>query len=162
MPSTKLDLYLTQPKLLSILGEQKFLEGVEARQPSLDEAGAILAKARSQSSLVEEPTSGDLLEAWPSLEIPEKRRLLHGFLDRVVVRRANTRGRPTPAISERAQIVMRGNVVVWRTRDEDDQRSPALSRRSGRARPPGWSRGTRTGRSSVSLGPSSGPGVCVR
>jgi hypothetical protein len=81
---------------------------------------------------------------------------------RLVVRRANARGRQAPAISERAQIVMRGNVLLWPTPDEDDQRSPALSRGSGRARPPGWSRGTRTGRSSVSLGPSSGPGVCVR
>jgi hypothetical protein len=95
MPSTKLDLYLTQPKPLSILGEQKFLEGVEARQPSLDEAGAILAKARSQSSLVEEPTSGGLLEAWPSLEIPEKRRLLHGFLDHV-----SSFAAPTPAAAK--------------------------------------------------------------
>jgi hypothetical protein len=59
----ELDLFVNNPKLLSILGEQKFLEGVEVRQRALDEARIELAKAGSQSALAEELGDGDLVRA---------------------------------------------------------------------------------------------------
>ncbi len=52
------------------------------------------------------------MDAWPQLTIQEKRRLLHGLLDRVVPRRAGARGNAAPKVTERTQIVLRGNVLL--------------------------------------------------
>ena len=104
----ELDLFVNNPKLLSMLGEQKFLDGVEMRQRALDEARASLSETRAQSSLVEELGDGDLLAAWPTLTIPERRRLMHGLLEQVVVTRATGRGRNAEPIAERTTIVVRG------------------------------------------------------
>jgi hypothetical protein len=108
----ELDLFVTNPKLLSLLGEQRFVEGVEARQLALDEARRASADARSQAALTTEIDDGDLLRAWPSLSVQEKRRLMHGLLERVVVRRADRRGRHARPIAERTQIILRGNVLL--------------------------------------------------
>ena len=83
------------------IGEEKFLEGVEARQRALDEARETLAELRTQSTLADELADGDLLQAWPTLTVQEKRRLLHGLLDRVVVV-ARTRARQEREPGERA------------------------------------------------------------
>jgi hypothetical protein len=69
----ELDLFVGNPKLLSLLGEQKFVEGVEARQRALDAARQELAEIRSQSALADELADGDLLQAWPTLTTQEKR-----------------------------------------------------------------------------------------
>ena len=114
----ELDLFITNPKLMTILGEAKFLEGVDARQRALDEARETLAELRNQSTLADELADGDLLKAWPTLTIPEKRRLLHGLLDRVVVSRARGRGRHANPVSERTQIVLRGNVLLGENPDD--------------------------------------------
>src|SRR5207249_4296465 len=50
----ELDLFVTNPRLLTVIGEQKFLEGVEARQQALDEARQTLAELRTQSAIAEE------------------------------------------------------------------------------------------------------------
>jgi DNA invertase Pin-like site-specific DNA recombinase len=104
----ELDLFVNNPKLLSLLGEAKFLEGVEVRQRALDESRTTLAEAREQSSLVEELGGGDLLAAWPTLTIQERRRLMHGLLEQVLVSRATGRGRKAEPIAERTQITLRG------------------------------------------------------
>jgi hypothetical protein len=114
----ELDLFIANPKLLTLIGEEKFLEGVEARQRALDEARGSLAELRAQSSLADELADGDLLKAWPTLTTQEKRRLLHGLLDRVVVTRAIGRGRHANPVSERAQIVLRGNVLLGGSPDD--------------------------------------------
>jgi site-specific DNA recombinase len=108
----ELDLFIGNPKLFSLLGEQKFLEGVEVRQRALDEARHRLAELRSQSALASELADGDLLEAWPTLELTERRRLLHGLLERVVLGRADGRGKGSVPLAERTQIVLRGNVLL--------------------------------------------------
>jgi site-specific DNA recombinase len=108
----ELDLFVDNPKLLSLLGEKKFIEGVEARQRALDDARAALAEARSQSALAEELGDGDLLRAWPDLTIQERRRLMHGLLERVVVTRADRRGRHARPIGERTQILLRGGSAL--------------------------------------------------
>lgn len=97
---------------MSVLGEQKFVAGVEARQQALDEARNHLAEVSSQSELAAELSDGDLLRAWPTLTISEKRRLMHGLLDRVVISQATGRGRHAGPIDERTQIVLRGNVLL--------------------------------------------------
>jgi site-specific DNA recombinase len=114
----ELDLFVTNPKLLTTIGEEKFLDGVEARQRVLDETRETLAELRKQSTLAEELADGDLLRAWPTLAVQEKRRLLHGLLDRVVVSRARGRGKNANAVSERTQIVLRGNVLLGENPDE--------------------------------------------
>ena len=108
----ELDLYVTNPKLLTLLGETKFLEGAEARQHALDEARSELAELRTQSTLTDELADGDLLHAWPTLTTQEKRRLMHGLLDRVVVTRATGRGRHAEPVAERTDIILRGGIRV--------------------------------------------------
>ena len=108
----ELDLFVNNPKLLSLLGEQKFIEGVEVRQRALDEARQRLAELATRMRLPNELADGDLLEAWPTLIWQEKRRLLHGLLDRVVLRRADGRGKDGVPLVERTQIVLRGNVLL--------------------------------------------------
>jgi DNA invertase Pin-like site-specific DNA recombinase len=108
----ELDLFVDNPKLLSLLGEQKFVEGVEVRQRALDEAREALTQARSQSALAEELGDGDLLAAWPSLTIQERRRLMHGLLERVVVTRADRRGRHARPIGERTEVTLRGGTIL--------------------------------------------------
>jgi site-specific DNA recombinase len=108
----ELDQFLANPKLLTILGEGKFTEAVEVRQRALEEARQRLADVRSQAMLVQDLSDGDLLAAWPELATPEKRRLLHGLLERVILQRAGARGRLAPPIDRRTQIVLRGNVLL--------------------------------------------------
>jgi Fic family protein len=108
----ELDLFVNNPKLLSLLGEQKFIEGVEVRQRALDETREALTQARSQSVLAEELGDGDLLKAWPRLATQERRRLMHGLLEQVVVTRADRRGRHARPVGERTEIILRGGVVL--------------------------------------------------
>jgi DNA invertase Pin-like site-specific DNA recombinase len=114
----ELDLFITNPKLLTTIGEERFLEGVAARQSALDEARTTLVEFRTQSTLADGLAEGDLLKAWPTLTIQEKRQLLHGLLDRVIVERARGRGRHANPVSERTQIVLRGNVLLGENPDE--------------------------------------------
>jgi hypothetical protein len=104
----ELDLFVGNPKLLSLLGEPKFVEGVEARQRALDEARHSLADVRSQTALADELADGDLLQAWPTLSVQERRRLMHGLLERVVLTRADRRGRHARPVGARTQILLRG------------------------------------------------------
>lgn len=87
-------------------------DGVDARQRALDEARETLAELRNQSTLADERADGFLVKAWPTPTTQEKRRLPHGLLDRVVVSRARGRGKNANPVSERTQIVLRGNVLL--------------------------------------------------
>jgi DNA invertase Pin-like site-specific DNA recombinase len=108
----ELDLFVTNPQLLTTIGQDKFMQGVDTRQRALDEARAELVELRSQSALASELTSGDLLAGWPELTLQERRRLLHGLLDRVVLTRSAGRGTKATPVQERTQIVLRGNVLL--------------------------------------------------
>jgi site-specific DNA recombinase len=108
----ELDRFVNNPKLLSVLGESRFLEGVEVRQQALDEARTALSEARSRSSLVEELGDGNLLRSWPTLTIQERRRLMHGLLEQIVVSRARGRGRTAEPIAKRTQILLRGGTYL--------------------------------------------------
>jgi len=104
----ELELFVNNPRLLTVLGEARFVEGVETRQAALDETRNALARLRQQHSLAAELADGDLLRAWPTLAIREKRRLMYGLLDRVTVRRATSRGRHAGPIGDRVEIILRG------------------------------------------------------
>jgi site-specific DNA recombinase len=107
----ELTLYL-QTDLISTVGQDAFLAGVETRQSAVDEARADLEVLRAQCLVLEQLPSGDLLETWPQLELQEKRTLMHGLLDRVVLQRDESKGRNPAPLSERTQIVLRGNVLL--------------------------------------------------
>jgi DNA invertase Pin-like site-specific DNA recombinase len=113
----ELDLFVLDPKLLSLLGEQKFREGVEVRQRALDNAHTDLAHARSQATLITDLPAGDLVETWPTLTTEEKRRLLHGLLDRVVLARSPGRGKNATPVQDRTQIVLRGGALLEPSRE---------------------------------------------
>jgi hypothetical protein len=107
----ELTLYL-QTDLIGTVGQDAFLAGVETRQGAVDQARAELERLRAQSLVLDQLPSGDLLESWSQLELQEKRTLMHGLLDRVVLRRDETKGRNPAPLSERTQIVLRGNVLL--------------------------------------------------
>jgi site-specific DNA recombinase len=107
----ELDQFITNPQLLTLVGEDRFLHGAQARQQALDEARITLTTLRQTQLLAHELTDGRLLDAWPTLTTQEKRRLLHGLLDRVVLRRVDGRREKVPA-ADRTQIVLRGNVLL--------------------------------------------------
>ncbi len=107
----ELELFL-ETDLISTVGRDSFVRGVEARQQRVDQARAALAQLQTQSTLSGEIMSGDLLEAWPLLTVQEKRTMLHGLLDRVAVRRSDGRGRNALPVEQRTQIVLRGNAPL--------------------------------------------------
>ncbi len=118
----ELDQFVTDTTLLSLLGKKKFLQGVEARQRAFEQARAELGTLKARSELPVELTSGDLLQAWPGLSVEEKRRLLHGLLDRVLLRRADRRVKyASPTVPARTQIILRGNVLLGNNPDESTQ-----------------------------------------
>jgi hypothetical protein len=107
----ELALYL-QTDLIAVVGQEAFIQGVRTRQQRVDEARERLANLQSRSLIASELTSGSLLEAWPELTTADKRTLLHGLLDRVVLTRAPGRGPGRIPVSERTQIILRGNVSL--------------------------------------------------
>jgi site-specific DNA recombinase len=95
--------------LVSTIGQNAFRQGVKARQGRLDEAHNRLAVLRAQTVVAEELMTGDLLEAWPELTTPEKRQLLHGLLEKVILTRSDGRKPQTrQPIEERTRIILRG------------------------------------------------------
>jgi DNA invertase Pin-like site-specific DNA recombinase len=107
----ELTLYL-QTDLITAVGADAFLAGVQTRQTAVDQARAELEALRARSLVLDQLPSGDLREAWPQLELQEKRTLMHGLLERVVLRRDESKGRNPAPLSERTQIVLRGNVPL--------------------------------------------------
>jgi hypothetical protein len=95
--------------LVSTIGQSAFRQGVKARQAKIEESREKLIALRAQSVMADELPTGDLLEAWPELTIQERRQLLHGMLDRVVLTRSDGRNLAThKPIDERTTIVLRG------------------------------------------------------
>jgi hypothetical protein len=103
-----------QTDLISTVGEAPFLAGVDARQERVDQARQELESLRAESAIAETLTSGDLLTSWPDLTTEEKRTLLHGLLDRVLLRRdENSRNKQLALpLGERVDIVLRGGAVL--------------------------------------------------
>ena len=107
----ELELYLATD-LISTVGQQAFLQGVNARQTRLDETRQTLGELRANSVLAEELLSGDLLETWPELTTMEKRELTHGLLQRVELQRAPARGLDKMPIELRTRIILHGGLPL--------------------------------------------------
>jgi hypothetical protein len=104
----ELVLYL-ETDLVSTIGQSPFRQGVKARQAKIEEARENVTALRAQSVLAEELLTGDLIEAWPQLSVQERRQLLHGLLDRVMLTRSDGRNLAShKPIEERTTIVLRG------------------------------------------------------
>jgi site-specific DNA recombinase len=112
----ELTLFL-ETDLVSTIGVRAFQQGVKARQERVDDARERVAALRVQAVVAEDVLHGDLLEAWPELTTPERRQLMHGLLDRVVLMRSDGRSRATvKPLSERTTIVLRGGQELWPVR----------------------------------------------
>jgi site-specific DNA recombinase len=105
----ELAVYL-QTDLVTTVGQDAFLSGVEARQARVDEARQQMEVMRAESAIADTLTSGDLLAAWPELTTVEKRTLLHGLFERVVLHRDENSRHKTRAlpVAKRVEIVLRG------------------------------------------------------
>jgi hypothetical protein len=121
----ELALYL-QTDLISTVGQEPFLTGVSARQANIDEARALVERMRAESAIAEELTSGELLSAWPELTTQERRTLLHGLLERVVLHHDENSRRKAFAqpFDKRVQIILRGGVRLVLPLQPQDHLSP--------------------------------------
>lgn len=105
-------LYL-ETDLVSTIGQAAFRQGVKARQERLDEAREKVAALRAQAVVADDVLTGDLLEAWPQLSVPERRQLMHGLLAKVVLVRSDGRNNATlKPIEERTTIVVKGGQLL--------------------------------------------------
>jgi hypothetical protein len=100
--------YNRDARLRRALGADEFAAGIEVRAQAVDAARAEVARAREQSALAQAIalTSGNLAEAWPTLSIPERRRLLTAAIDSVFIRAV--RGSTNRSVADRALILWRG------------------------------------------------------
>jgi hypothetical protein len=95
--------------LISTAGQDAFTQGVTARQQPVDQARDHL---QARSVLTEELVSGNLIEAWPELSPPERRELMHGLLEQVVLQRAPGRGPNKPTVADRTGVLLRGGAQL--------------------------------------------------
>jgi DNA invertase Pin-like site-specific DNA recombinase len=128
----ELDLFVTNTTLLTLLGETKFIAGVQSRQHAIDQARSALAPLRGKSELAVELSDGRLIQTWPNLMTAEKRQLLHGLLQQVTVTRAEGRGRHANSIADRTEILLRGGSHINETRQSPTKDSKQA--RGGKAK----------------------------
>ncbi len=88
-------------RIRSVLGQDGFLAGLEARTAALAATQQALDRAQAGSS---SPDLGGAMDDWESLSILERRALLRSGIDCIIVRRANFK---TP-MRERVRILWHG------------------------------------------------------
>jgi site-specific DNA recombinase len=93
--------------LISVIGKDAYLEGLEARAEVVRVAQAKLNEARQQNAMNghDVDTSGDLIEAWTTLNVAEKRALLTASLDAIFIRSGGGANVP---VSDRTLLLWRG------------------------------------------------------
>jgi DNA invertase Pin-like site-specific DNA recombinase len=107
--------YVSNARLIETIGLDAFNAGASAHQQRVDLAEMALADARSQQEAVAAVMDGNLLRAWKGGELTplERRTIIAKMVDRVVLYRANQKGKKTAAdIAERVQIVLGGNELL--------------------------------------------------
>jgi site-specific DNA recombinase len=98
---TELAAFRDDLRIRSVLGQDGFLAGLEARTAALAAAQQALDHAQAGSP---PPDLGAALDDWESLSLLERRALLRSGIDCIIVRRANFK---TP-MSERIRILWHG------------------------------------------------------
>jgi hypothetical protein len=107
--------YVSNTTLIEMIGLEMFTKGAEEHQRRVELAELALAEVRAEQEAVPEPIDGDLLRAWKSgkLNPLERRMIVSGMVDRIVLHRCTHKGRKTSAdIGERVQIVLKGNELL--------------------------------------------------
>jgi DNA invertase Pin-like site-specific DNA recombinase len=107
--------YVSNTRLIETIGLDAFTAGAEAHQERVDLAQMALEEASSQQEAVATVADGDLLQAWKDGELTplERRVIVSNMVDRVILYRANQKGKKTSAdLPERVQIVLRGNELL--------------------------------------------------
>lgn len=94
--------------LVSVIGREGYLAGLEERARRVQGAREALAETRRLVPL--RPLDRRLVEVWPRLSVRERRGVLAAVLERVLVSRAHSRGRGTP-VEDRVRVEWRGGVV---------------------------------------------------
>jgi site-specific DNA recombinase len=99
--------YRDEPGIMAAIGKERFIEGLEARAEVVRIAQAKLNEARQQTAMNghDATTSGDLIEAWPTLTIAEKRALLTASLDAIFIRSNGGSNKP---VADRSLLLWRG------------------------------------------------------
>jgi DNA invertase Pin-like site-specific DNA recombinase len=102
----ELALFRDEPGIMSALGRDRFLAGLDVKAEAVEQAERKLADARQRGALAGPLalTPGALVEAWPTLSISERRTLLTASVDAVFVRRT---GANVP-VDRRALVLWRG------------------------------------------------------
>jgi site-specific DNA recombinase len=99
------------PAMIEAMGEDAYLRSVTVARGTLEDAKANLAEVRSQASVIEALTSGEELtpQTWRALSVQDKRVLLRGLFDRIVVGRTEKmrKWKPSPFS---VLLVWRGNI----------------------------------------------------
>jgi DNA invertase Pin-like site-specific DNA recombinase len=109
-------------QLVSVIGRDAFVEGLEQRQRRVDEARAELQQAR-RSTVALPIGPHKLVDLWPSLTADERHGFLVAAIDAVAVRRADLPGKGS-SVPRRVHIFWRGQAPV----DLPGRGSPALRR----------------------------------
>jgi DNA invertase Pin-like site-specific DNA recombinase len=108
----ELDDYIAA-NLVSVVGQERFLAGLELRQDELERAKAELREARQATAFADAlELTGSLEGDWPTLSVPERRHLLTAAVDAVMVRAVRGTGRAVP-VEDRV-------LVLWRGQGPDD------------------------------------------
>ncbi|MES1248049.1 MAG: recombinase family protein [Actinomycetota bacterium] len=99
----ELDAYLTS-EIVGTVGRDAFKRGAETRTRTVREAQAEVARIRREATRIQIP---GLREAWDEMSLVERRRVLSGAIDAIVVWPSSGRGRRDP-VDGRTTIVWRG------------------------------------------------------
>jgi hypothetical protein len=97
---SELDTYLANEALISVVGVDRFNAGAQARHEAVERAARELAALRPTA-----PTRVDIDVAWADADTGQRRTLLAGAFDAVVIRS----GKGTP-IAERTVVLRRGEM----------------------------------------------------
>jgi DNA invertase Pin-like site-specific DNA recombinase len=103
----ELDVYL-QTAVVDIVGVEAFRRAAEVRTQALDEARTQLADAQNSLRSATLSLPLDLRDAWEEMTLGERRQILRGAIDAVVVWPSSGRGKRDPA-SSRVRVVWRGD-----------------------------------------------------
>jgi DNA invertase Pin-like site-specific DNA recombinase len=97
-----LDNYRDRPRLLEVLGEERYVAGLQVRRRAIDRAMQRVASEERRVDASEMPAAAELEEHWPSLTVRERRSAIGALIDCVFV------GRGWGHIADRSFVYCRG------------------------------------------------------
>jgi site-specific DNA recombinase len=115
--------YVADLEARRLLGRDRWLEGVQLRVAAVEAARSELARHAEAATRGVGSDPVEILDLWPELSMPERRKLILSSIGAVFVRPSGRRGSHAPPVEERVAVLFRG-----------DPRIPAdLPRKGGRA-----------------------------